>query len=144
MTPNSGCHQIQEGTRFGVIAGVDQHVAARRQPKDVVFRKLLYVAFHHDKGVVFFEAVGGQSDFGLAQVPFPEEDLVVKVGKANPGLIHQPDSTNASGQEIKGSGRRQATSPGNEYLGGFQAFLNVPSPPIQGHLAGVARHFGRT
>ncbi len=84
-----GRHQVQEGPRPGVIAGVDQHVAACRQAEDVVFGKYFDMAFHRDKGIDFFETAFGHGSFGLAQVTFPEEHLVVQVGEAHPGVIHQ-------------------------------------------------------
>jgi hypothetical protein len=109
-----------------------------------MFRELFYMAFDSSKGIAFFKAVSDHCSFGLTQITFSEEQMLVQVGKVNSGPIHQAYDANARGQEIKGSCRSQPTGPGNKYFGRFQAFLSLPSPPIQGYLVGVARHLGRT
>ncbi len=107
------------------------------QAEDVVFGEHFDMAFHRDKGIDFFETAFGHGSLGLAQVTFPEEHLVVQVGEGYPGAIHQADGAQTSGQKIKRGGGGQAASPGNENLGGFEAFLSFPTPPIQGYLAGI-------
>ena len=136
-------HQIEEGARLGVIAGVDQHIAVCRQAEDVVFGEDFDMAFHPDKGIDFFETAFGHGSLGLAQVTFPEEHLVVEVGEGYPGAIHQVDGAQTPGHKIKRGGGGEAASPGDENLGGFEAFLGLPTPPIQGYLAGITGHFGR-
>ncbi len=141
--PLAGRHQVEEGASPGVIAGVDQHVAACRQAEDIVLGEYLDVAFHRDKGIDFFETTFGYGSFGLAQVTFPEEHLVIQVGEGYPGPIHQAYGAQTSGHKVKRSGGGQAASPGNDNLGGFEAFLSFPTPPIQGYLAGITGYFGR-
>jgi hypothetical protein len=138
-----GRRQVQEGPRPGVIAGVDQYVAVCRQAQDVVLGKNFAMAFHRHKGIDFFETAFGNGSFGLAQITFPEEHLVVQVGEGHPGAIHQAHGAQSTGHKIKRGGGCQTASPGNEDLGGFKTFLSFPAPPIQGYLAFITGYFGR-
>ena len=63
------------------------------------------------KGLISLRPAFGNGSLLLAQITFPEEHLVIQVGKGHPGVIHQAHGAYPTGRKVKSGGGCQPPAP---------------------------------